>query len=62
MIFSVYMSRCYKYDIALQAIKTKMPLPRKNTPEGDISSITKKDDIHPRKYGISAETPHWMTP
>ena len=57
MIFSVYMRRCYKYDIALQAKKTKMHLPRKNTLEGDISGITKKDDIHPRKNGISAETP-----
>ena len=23
-------------------------MPRKNTPKGDISSITEKDDIHPR--------------
>ena len=31
---------------------------QKNTPKGDISGITEKDDIHPRKYGISAEIPH----
>ena len=37
--------------------KTKMPFPRKNTPKGDISGITEIDDIHPRKYSISAETP-----
>ena len=24
-------------------------MPRKNTPKGDISGITEKDDIHPRK-------------
>ena len=37
--------------------KTNMSLPRKNTPKGDISGITEKDYIHPRKYSISAETP-----
>ena len=42
--------------------KTKMPFPRKNTPKGDISGITEIDDIHPRKYSISAETPRWLTP
>ena len=26
---------------------------RKNTLKDDISSITEKDKIHPRKYGIS---------
>ena len=45
-IFSVYMRRRYRRDIALLAKKTKMP--RKNTPKGYISSITEKDDIHPR--------------
>ena len=38
--------------------KTRMPLPRKNTPRGDISGITKKDDVHPGKYGIFTEIPH----
>ena len=37
--------------------ETKMPLPQKNTPKGDISRITEKDDIYPRKYSIAAETP-----
>ena len=27
---------------------------RKNTLKDDISSIIEKDDIHPRKYGISS--------
>ena len=35
---------------------------QKNTPKGDISGITEKDDIHPRKYGISAEIPHCLMP
>ena len=39
--------------------KTKMPLPRRNTPKGDISE---KDDFYPRKYSISAETPRCLTP
>ena len=38
--------------------KRKMLLSRKNTPRGDISGITKKDDIHPGKYGNSAEIPY----
>ena len=48
MVFSVYMHRRYKHSIALLAKKpqkettTKMPLPKKNTPRGDISGITKK--------------------
>ena len=36
---------------------TKMPLLRKNASKGDISGITKKDDIHPKRYGIFAEIP-----
>ena len=28
---------------------------RKNTLKDDISGITEKDDIHPRKYGISSD-------
>ena len=42
--------------------KRKDTLAPKNTLKGDISGITEKDDIHPRKYGISAEIPHWLTP
>ena len=38
--------------------KNKDALAPKNTLKGDISGITEKDDIHPRKYGISAEIPH----
>ena len=40
------------------AEKTKMTLSRKNTLKGDTSGITEKDDIHPRKYGISVEIPY----
>ena len=40
--------------------KSKDTLATENTPKGDIFGITKKDDIHPRKYGISAEIPHWL--
>ena len=61
MIFSVYMYKCYKYDVALLPKKTKIISPRKNTIKGDISGITEKDDIHSRKHGISAETPYWLT-
>ena len=39
--------------------KAKIILFRKNTPKGDISGIVEKDDIHPRKYGISVKTPYW---
>ena len=45
MIFSLYLHRRYWRGIALLTKKTKMP--RKNTPKGDILSITVKDDIHP---------------
>ena len=38
--------------------KTKIILFRKNTTKGDISGIAEKDDIHPRKYGISVKTPY----
>ena len=46
MTFSVYMRRRYRCEIAPLAKKTKMT--RENTPKGDISGITEKDDIHPR--------------
>ena len=45
MIFSVYMLRRYRRDIVPPGKRTKMC--RKNTPKGDISGITKKDDIYP---------------
>ena len=52
------MLRRYKYDtVPASGKKAKIPLPQKSTPKGDISGITQKDDIHPRKYCISAETP-----
>ena len=35
--------------------KSKDELLPKNTLEDDISAIIEKDDIHPRKYGISAD-------
>ena len=58
MVFSVYMLRRYKYDtVPAPGKKAKIPLPQKSTPKGGISGITQKDDIHPRKYCISAETP-----
>ena len=46
MIFSVCMRRHIRRGITLLAKKTKMP--PINIPKGDISSITEKDDIHPR--------------
>ena len=52
------MYKCHKHDIALLAKKSKVPLSRKNTLKGDMSGITEKDDIHPRKYGISVEMLH----
>ena len=41
----------YKYEITLLS-KSKNNLSPKNTPKDDISSITEKDDIHPRKDDI----------
>ena len=35
--------------------KEKNDLLPKNTLKDDISSITEKDDIHPRKYGIFSD-------
>ena len=57
MVFSVYMRRRYCHDVALLEKKTKMTLPRKKT-ISDISGIIKKDEIHPKAYGISAEISH----
>ena len=58
MVFSVYMRRRHKHDIAHLAKKTKMPLSRKNTPKGVISGVTEKDDIHTGKHGALAEIPY----
>ena len=63
MIFSVYMYKCYKCDITPPpplppCQKSKDNIVPKNTLKGDISGITKKDGIHPRKYGISVEIPY----
>ena len=51
------MYKCYKYDIALPPKRAKIIFSRKNTFKGDISGITEKHDIHPRKYVISVEIP-----
>ena len=59
-IFSAYMYKCYKYDITPLPKKTTIIFCQKNTLIGDISGITEKDDIHPRKYGISVKMPHWL--
>ena len=40
-----------KYEIILLSKKQRWPFP-KNTGKDDISSITEKDDIHPRKEDI----------
>ena len=61
MVLSVYRRRQYKHGTALLK-KKKIPLSQKNTPRGDISGITEKDDIHPGKYGISAQIPYRLTP
>ena len=58
MIFFVYMYKCYKYDITLLPKIEKIIFSGKNTLKGDISGITEKDDIHPRKYGIPVEVPY----
>ena len=62
MVFSEYMRRCYKHDIALQAKKQRCLCPEKNTPRFEISGITEKDDIHAGKYVISSEIPYLLTP
>ena len=56
-IFSVYMYECYKYITLLpkKAKKAKIIFSRRNILKGDISGIAEKDDIHPRKCGISVE-------
>ena len=58
MISSVYMYKCYKYDITLLPKKAKIIFSRENTLQCNISGIPEKIDIHPTKYGISVETPY----
>ena len=58
MIHFVYMYKCYIYDISHLSKKGKIIFSRKNTLKGDISGITEKNDIHPRKYVISVEIPY----
>ena len=55
LICSVYMHKCYKYDINLLPKEAKVIFSRNNTLKGDISGISEKDNIHSRKYGISVE-------
>ena len=54
-IFSVNIYKRYKYAITLLPKKQNLIFSQKCTPKGEISGITKKDHIHPRKYGISSE-------
>ena len=61
MIFFVYMYKCYKYGITLLPKIAKIIFSRKNTCKGDITGITEEDDIHSLGYGISVETPCWLT-
>ena len=58
MVFFAYMYKCYKYNIALLPKEAKIILSKKNALKRGISGITEKNDIHPRKYGISVEVPY----
>ena len=60
-IFSVNIYKRYKYAITLLPKKQNLIFSQKCTPKGEISGITKKDHIHPRKYGISSEMQYWLT-
>ena len=62
MIFSVHMGRCYRCDVTLLTKKQRYPCPRKIHARVTSSASPKKNDIHPRKCGISAEIPHLLTP
>ena len=57
MVFSVYMRRRYKHDIALLAKKQRCPCPEKIHLRMTSLGSPKKN-IHLRKYRISAEIPH----
>ena len=63
MIYFVYLQvlHIWIYDIALLPKKAKMIFSQENSLKGDISGITEKDDIHPRKYGIYVAIPYWLT-
>ena len=54
-IFSVNIYKRYKYDITLLPKKQNLIFSQKCTTKSEISGITKKDHIHPRKYGVSSE-------
>ena len=61
MMSSVYSMKTvflFPTNAKLPFFQKKMIFSRKNTPKDDISGITTKDDIHPRKYGISIEIPY----
>ena len=60
-IFSVHIYKRYKYDVTLLSKKQNLIFSQKYTPQGDISCITEKDHIHPRKYGISIEIQYRLT-
>ena len=49
MVFFVYSVAVTSMTLPSWQRKTKLLLRRKNTPKGDITGITEKDDIHPRK-------------
>ena len=48
MVFSVYMRRRYKHGLVPKKIHIRVTSP----------ASAKKDDIHPGKFGISAEIPY----
>ena len=58
MIFCIIgkdgISFSYKYDMTLLSKKVKMTFSQKNSIKDEISSISEKHDIHPRKYGTSS--------
>ena len=54
MKFSGYLVKAV-YDFTLLSEKSKMVFSRKNTLKDDISGITEKIDIHPRKHSISSD-------
>ena len=59
MIFSVYWEKIVSLFASNMLLpffpKSKDILLSKNTLKDDISGIIQKDDIHPRKYGISSD-------
>ena len=57
----LYQKNTRKYDVTNVTLpfwqKSKDTLVPKNTLNGNISGTAEKDDIHPRKNGISFEVP-----